>query len=708
MREAEELRTAIATDSFGPGAGARWWITKGTKVNTSPSLRLWKTMGPGAWLADAWIRAGRPAVEGSGLDSNQSKSSKIEDKQRSACHTSSSAPSPASQSFTVMHPALEFGNVERLPIALQLTASSMPWQKDAVPAYNGSLEHLKRLVTSLDGLQIAKDHSYLLIPVFHANLRTLDSVPVAEATLALESFDDILRATASMEGLVLSSGFAEGLLVEIWPRFWHSFQVVYNHRTSVTTRSEKQILQTLLGFLGLLYDDHGHSFDVVSEVPRLRFFVARAWSLYLRQELHVDRIADDGGFEVITLFLRFSRPKNYSSNSIDELQEFSDGAGGISALSRLVIRHIDFFSHGRKGPVQCLFAAVTFVHRIDPGHGPFHSELLSHGLLKSAVRALTSVQEASLPAVTNLIPPYIFLIASVLNTFPIHPWVKRGAAAGMLPVFIRCCMRRDASHYKETLVEFLTLLASSTVYRSVLRPLQDSVENLREIADSAHFRQSVIIHEWTRFVKLLHSRFMLMCQPESRQVVARNACDNMELTESSVEQSGIEFLSSAVPHARASITAHAIVNVMIGRKGTIGGNVNDTLQQFSDDILSQQKIIQQTHPGLQQSVIFNCNRLEVVVQVHPVRNNTADNPPGLVDILSRASRSHGGMELHALLIDEGLPGGVRKRLISMRSYRSQIREIANSFARTSSPDTEERRGFGDQGEGFEELGILYQ
>ncbi|KAF7368225.1 hypothetical protein MVEN_00142400 [Mycena venus] len=325
----------------------------------------------------------------------------------------------------------------------------MPWQRDALPAYNGSLEHLKRLVMSLRGLQMAKDHGHLLIPVFHANLRTLHSIPVAEATLALESFDDILRAIASMEGLALSSGFAEGVLVEIWPRFWHSFQVVYNHRASVTTRSETQILLTLLGFLELMYDDHGYSFDVVSEFSGLRFFVARAWSFYLGQERHVDRLADDGGFEVITLFLRFSRPKDDSPNPIDELQEFSDGAGGISALSRLVIRHIDFLSHGRKGPVQCLYGAVTFVHRVDPGHGPFHLELLSHGLLKSTVRALASVQEALFPDVTNLISPYIFLIASVLNTYPMYPWIRRGAAMGMLPVFIRCCMRSDSSHYKE-------------------------------------------------------------------------------------------------------------------------------------------------------------------------------------------------------------------------------------------------------------------
>ncbi|KAF7368232.1 MYND-type domain-containing protein [Mycena venus] len=559
-----------------------------------------------------------------------------------------------------MHPALEFKNVERLPTALR---------RDALPAYNGSLEHLKRLVMSLRGLQMAKDHSHLLIPVFHANLRTLHSIPVAEATLALESFDDILRAIASMEGLVLSSGFAEGVLVEIWPRFWHSFQVVYSHRASVTTRSETQILLTLLGFLGLMYDDHGYSFDVVSEVPGLRFFVARAWSFFLGQERHVDRLADDGGFEVITLFLRFSRPKDDSPNSIDELQ--------VSRRSR----------------------------------------------------ALASVQEALFPEVTNLISPYIFLIASVLNTYPMYPWIRRGATMGMLPVFIRCCMRSDSGHHKETLVEFLTLLASSTVYRSVLRPLQDSVYNLREITASARFRQSVVIHEWIRFSKLLHSRFMLMCRMEDGQVVARNACDNMEC---GVIRDRTSFRCCSACRSkyycsrdcqrrdwekgdhRGECTRLRSNNfhdpwTLCGRnKLFIRALLRHDYMTCRDDILSQQKIIQQTHPGLQQSVVFNCNRLEVVVQVHPVRINTADDPPGLVDILSRASRSHGRMQLHMLLIDEGLPGGIRKRLISMRSNRSQIREIANFSGPTSLPDTEEMRDVRDQMEELEEMEVLYQ
>ncbi|KAJ7695958.1 hypothetical protein B0H17DRAFT_1198283 [Mycena rosella] len=53
MLEAEEEGAAIATVFFlGAAVGARVGLG-----------RPWKTMGPGAWLADAWITAGRPTVE---------------------------------------------------------------------------------------------------------------------------------------------------------------------------------------------------------------------------------------------------------------------------------------------------------------------------------------------------------------------------------------------------------------------------------------------------------------------------------------------------------------------------------------------------------------------------------------------------------------------------------------------------------------------
>ncbi|KAJ7268649.1 hypothetical protein B0H12DRAFT_1095883 [Mycena haematopus] len=62
MLEAEAHGAAIATEFFlGVGVGARWGDATKTSVNSN--RRPWKTMGPGAWLADTWIAAGRPTVE---------------------------------------------------------------------------------------------------------------------------------------------------------------------------------------------------------------------------------------------------------------------------------------------------------------------------------------------------------------------------------------------------------------------------------------------------------------------------------------------------------------------------------------------------------------------------------------------------------------------------------------------------------------------
>jgi hypothetical protein len=60
MLRAESQGAAIATEFFFDSrVGARWW----EPTTSSAHQRPYKTMGPGAWLADAWIRAGEPQVD---------------------------------------------------------------------------------------------------------------------------------------------------------------------------------------------------------------------------------------------------------------------------------------------------------------------------------------------------------------------------------------------------------------------------------------------------------------------------------------------------------------------------------------------------------------------------------------------------------------------------------------------------------------------
>ncbi|KAJ7480303.1 hypothetical protein B0H11DRAFT_2280618 [Mycena galericulata] len=62
MLLAESKGATIATEFFfGSKVGARWW--EPTTVSRNTYQRPYKTMGPGAWLADAWCRAGEPQVD---------------------------------------------------------------------------------------------------------------------------------------------------------------------------------------------------------------------------------------------------------------------------------------------------------------------------------------------------------------------------------------------------------------------------------------------------------------------------------------------------------------------------------------------------------------------------------------------------------------------------------------------------------------------
>ncbi|KAJ7445550.1 hypothetical protein B0H11DRAFT_431067 [Mycena galericulata] len=62
MLRAESKGATIAFEFFfGSKVGARWWDP--TTVSSNTYQRPYKTMGPGAWLADAWYRAGAPQVD---------------------------------------------------------------------------------------------------------------------------------------------------------------------------------------------------------------------------------------------------------------------------------------------------------------------------------------------------------------------------------------------------------------------------------------------------------------------------------------------------------------------------------------------------------------------------------------------------------------------------------------------------------------------
>ncbi|KAJ7144491.1 hypothetical protein C8R44DRAFT_725420 [Mycena epipterygia] len=581
------------------------------------------------------------------------------------------------------HPALKLENLGNLPISLR---------RLAIPAYHGSLENLRRVVTSLtDGSTPQRSQ---LLPVLYANL---DLTAISGPALDLESAptsDNILRAITSLDGLAAFPEFPDGVLVEFWPRSWQWIQFVYHHRTSLPcARSEKQILANLLLFLRQIFENTGNSFALIHEVPGVRALVARAWALYLGDAHRVDY---DPAFTALCMFIRFARSTDDSPNPVDELEEFTDGAGGTSALASLIIRHLTFFSHGGESTVPLLHSAISFLLEYGDQDSPFHRELLAQGILNSVVKALAAVQGATFRKMGNLVACCVVLLGCFLNTFPIYPWIKQAVGAGLIRVFIRCSMRTDAASDSESFIRFVEFLSASTVYRPVLRKLQESVEEARDLLNSGAFPQSVVFDAWREFVELLESRLMLMEKLDRAKESCRKACDNMECgairkkTEfrccsacqstyyCSEECQRRDWAEGDHREECKRIQCNRFRNAWeLGarNKSYIRALLSHDYLARKHEVVSKKRAFMLENPGQEFYVLFDYTAGRIAIKIRPTDRNSRELPPGWFDILSRASRSHGRMELHVALLVVGSSQGFRHCLIPMRSSSSEVDDL---------------------------------
>jgi hypothetical protein len=228
----------------------------------------------------------------------------------------------------------------------------------------------------------------------------------------------------------------------------------------------------LVLFLARVFENTG-SFDLAHNVPGVRTFMTRAWAFHLRDPNDLEL---DQGFRALCTFLRYAPISSGSDeypNALTNLQELAAGARGTSALAHLVIRHIELFSDGKAEGIYLLHSVIAMLHEIGERDIPLRLELLSQGILKS-IKAISSLLDGRFTNLTDLVPACVLLVTSLLATYPVYLWIKKAAAAGFLPVFLRSSIRSDCYNFREKFANFIKFLTISTVYRSVLRPLQES------------------------------------------------------------------------------------------------------------------------------------------------------------------------------------------------------------------------------------------
>jgi hypothetical protein len=73
--------------------------------------------------------------------------------------------------------------------------------------------------------------------------------------------------------------------------------------------------------------------SLVSETPGVRAVIARAWGVYLNDERNVDEPGVAGVIQFINRDIQSAHPPN--------IQEYTDGAGGLDRFAMCVFYHID-------------------------------------------------------------------------------------------------------------------------------------------------------------------------------------------------------------------------------------------------------------------------------------------------------------------------------------------------------------------------------
>jgi hypothetical protein len=144
-------------------------------------------------------------------------------------------------------------------------------------------------------------------------------------------------------------------------------------------------------------------------------------------------------------------------------------------------------------------------------------------------KAISSLLDGRFTNLTDLVPACILLVTSLLATHPVYLWIKKAAAAGFLPVFLRASIRSDCYNFREKFANFIRFLTISTVYRPVLRPLQESVNRCREVLDSIDFALSSVRHEWAPFLEPLKRRVLLLDRLDLASKPTRRDCDDLEV-----------------------------------------------------------------------------------------------------------------------------------------------------------------------------------
>ncbi|KAJ6553697.1 hypothetical protein DFH09DRAFT_1495223 [Mycena vulgaris] len=576
-----------------------------------------------------------------------------------------------------MHASLRLNNVSKLPEPLQALAMG------AASGSLNDLQALHRLIPDSPQPQLR-----LFIPAFYANLSPGQLPDPHEANLE----DCISRATVALEGL---SALHEHLISrasrEVWSAVCDFVQFLdeydHHHPDAAAASHGPTYLLFIITMFSLSND--AETADLINTTPRVRVFFTKGWAAALEGGQISDQLAGD---------IRHFLLQRLQLGGPNIMTEVIEGAGGsLDHLAPIIVKHIRHFVPHRDYTMSNedgfgVLAVFKLLENAGIRDKPLNEALAAHGMVGCITTVLCALCGSPPIIITEqLIPLSFTVLVTSMAKFPAFPWAKEALDAGLLRGIVLSASRHMPILQIPLLHLLRDILPASLTYYSVLSSLSVGLDEANRHTNSA-FRTSPSFTVWTDFVTLASQRLEVLKQYDSGALALRRACDNLEARGLHTSHPTLRLANSSAFYCSQPCQAadwkagHRKLCAFPGNahhkhcphlsaedRAFLRALLHHDYEASRPDILARQ--IQfaraQPQPGALGFVTFDYSAGGLALAVGPANAGA--------DFGARAARSNGRVELHVMVVSEGM-GRKRGTVFPMRSSSAAVHEGVAAFA----------------------------
>ncbi|KAJ7627386.1 hypothetical protein FB45DRAFT_1004844 [Roridomyces roridus] len=627
-----------------------------------------------------------------------------------------------------MHGDLHMRNLERIPFSIRRVVS-------AAVGPTRTFSNVQRARDLMDDSKLSDAQKLAFLPILYANLDS-DKVPAAPLVDELARHptvvDDIRCAVVSLEA-VFGMRLNGEVGVFLWPRVAVWIDFIDLHRKLLPETicdllpADMTLYTDFMSFCGPLHDDP-ETYAIMASTPRFWRWLVKTLTFLPRipeQYLRAIMLNDIGGF------LADSGVRSHP----ERLEEMIDMTGGSidDFFAPLIWEYLHSAiqdpSPDPNIPLECIQHLITFIKDADAFPincedewltvpiGPLGRALYECDFAEELVSAFLFFCDSDKPLIDAPYPIDQCMKLFQRMIFASSPalWAEEVLERGLLRVLVLITLKCDSHGWRiDHWVRFYLQiqLPPALVYYYALGTFEESLEKIHDLLSADAFKNSTLCDHWRQFLGYMQERVDALDEFAAK-TVAYKTCDNLRC--GSIEDtdniagrcSGCQGFyycsrecqkvdwkaghrtfchnhqtllltrSASDPHlvfAERSFLRHLLHHKYIKERRSIW------VQQVN--ILATQTGERSVSPVL--FTLFDFCKSPPLITVYDVDTggfelNDSDDTtsPEWEDLVDRARRSEGRMQLHGLRVLEGPP---RVWVIPLRSESPQGYECLRDLA----------------------------